>query len=112
MLESAYRNKRVVVTGAASGMGAAAAVKLLAAGATVIGADVAAIATPGVDARHLDLADAHSVDGFIAQLADESIDALFHCAGLPHTFGAAKVLTVNFVGARYFLDNQIGRAHV
>jgi len=104
MIDSGYEKKTVVVTGAASGIGAATASKLMAAGATVIGGDIAEISTAGVDGRRLDLADPDSVDRFVADLGDESIDALFHCAGLPQTHAASKVLTVNFVGARYFLE--------
>jgi NAD(P)-dependent dehydrogenase (short-subunit alcohol dehydrogenase family) len=85
-------------------MGNAVAKKLVAAGAKVIGADIATISCTGVSGKHLDLTNTDSIDGFIAELADESIDAVFHCAGLPQTFAAAKVLTVNFVGARHFLE--------
>jgi NAD(P)-dependent dehydrogenase (short-subunit alcohol dehydrogenase family) len=88
-------------------MGNAVARKLVAAGAKVIGADIAAINCTGVTGKHLDLADTDSIDGFIAELKDESIDAVFHCAGLPQTFAAARVLTVNFVGARHFLERLL-----
>mgnify|MGYP006126052573 CR=1 FL=1 len=107
MLSNGYKDKRIIVTGASSGMGNAVAQKLVAAGAQVIGADIADISTDGVIGKHLDLTDIATIDGFIAELDDASIDAVFHCAGLPQTFAAAKVLTVNFVGARYFLESLL-----
>lgn len=109
MIASGYQDKKVIVTGAASGMGNAVALKLVAAGAEVIGADIAPINSTGVAGKHLDLTDPGSVDAFIAELADESVDAVFHCAGLPQTFAADKVLTVNFVGARYFLESLLAK---
>jgi NAD(P)-dependent dehydrogenase (short-subunit alcohol dehydrogenase family) len=106
MFYSDYKDKVVVVTGAASGMGAATAEKLAEAGANIIGGDIAPMAGEGIDGRHLDLTDAKSIEVFIDGIADESVDALFHCAGLPQTFAADKVITVNFVGARHFLEGM------
>jgi len=107
MFYSDYKDKLAVVTGAASGMGAATAAKLVEAGATVIGGDIANITAEGIDGRQLDLTNEQSITAFIASLEDESIDAVFHCAGLPQTFAAHKVITVNFVGARCFLEGML-----
>jgi NAD(P)-dependent dehydrogenase (short-subunit alcohol dehydrogenase family) len=109
MFYSDYKDKVAVVTGAASGMGAATAAKLVEAGARVIGGDIAKISAEGIDGRHLDLTDEQSIVKFIAGLEDESVDALFHCAGLPQTFAASKVITVNFVGARCFLEGMLDK---
>ena len=109
MFYSDYKDKVAVVTGAASGMGAATVAKLIEAGATVIGGDIADISAAGVDGRHLDLTDEQSIVKFIASLEDESVDAVFHCAGLPQTFAASKVITVNFVGARCFLEGMLDK---
>lgn len=107
MFYSDYRDKIVVVTGAASGMGAATAAKLAEAGASIIGGDIAVIKGEGVDGRKLDLTDRQSIDSFVGGIEAESVDAIFHCAGLPQTFAADKVITVNFVGARHFLQGML-----
>lgn len=107
MFYSDYKDKLAVITGAASGMGAATAAKLAEAGARVIGADIADMSAPGIDGRHLDLTNEQSIEQFIAGLEDESVDALFHCAGLPQTFAASRVITVNFVGARCFMEGML-----
>lgn len=107
MFYSDYKEKVVVVTGAASGMGAATAAKLVEAGATVIGGDIADISVYGIDGRNLDLTDEQSILHFIDGFEDNSVDAIFHCAGLPQTFAAPKVITVNFVGARCLLDGLL-----
>lgn len=109
MFYSDYRDKLVVITGVSSGMGAATAAKLVEVGAKVIGGDIATIEAQGIDGRHLDLSDAASINKFVNSLEDESIDAVFHCAGLPQTFEAEKVITVNFVGARYFLESMLDK---
>jgi NAD(P)-dependent dehydrogenase (short-subunit alcohol dehydrogenase family) len=107
MFYSDYRDKVVVVTGAASGMGAATTAKLAEAGATIIGGDIAPINSAEIDGRHLDLTDEQSIKKFVDGIKDDSVNALFHCAGLPQTFAADKVITVNFVGARHFLESML-----
>lgn len=109
MFQSGYENSKVVVTGAASGMGRKVAELLVEAGANVIGADLKTIDVPGVDGRQLNLMDEASIDAFVKELGATQLDAVFHCAGLPQTFAAEDVVAVNFLGARHFLESVIGK---
>lgn len=96
--------RRIVVTGAAGGIGQALLAMLRADGDQVIAADLRA---PGGEARDfvtLDLRDDASIrDGVaqILQMTDGRLDALCNIAGLPpRDSGAEQVLTVNFLGTR------------
>lgn len=101
-----YADASVVVTGAASGMGAAAAQILVDLGARVTSLDIKP--TEVAVARHLevDLRDPRSIEGAASSI-DGPVDALFSCAGLPGPpFGELDTVLVNFVGARH-LAQQI-----
>jgi NAD(P)-dependent dehydrogenase (short-subunit alcohol dehydrogenase family) len=101
-----YTGRRVLVTGAASGMGEATARLLSARGAEVWALDVR---TPSVEvARYLstDLRDEAAVDATVARI-DEPIDAVFSCAGLAPTSPPLDVMTVNFVGARHLIEGLV-----
>ena len=104
-----YAGKRVVVTGAASGMGAATAQALVDLDAEVIGLDVAPIAVPTKTNVALDLRDKASIDSAVAAVGGP-VDALFSVAGLPGPpFSDLDTLLVNFVGARYLIESLIPR---
>ncbi len=91
---------RVLITGIANGIGAAAAQRLRAHGAEVAGIDVA-----DGDWRRLDLSDMAAIDGFEL---DGTFDALVNAAGLPPRGGQeAEVLTVNFLGLRRLTERLI-----
>lgn len=96
----------VVVTGAASGIGAQTAQLLKARGAATIGVDRSP--TPHTD-RHVrvDLSDPASIAQAVAEIGG-GIDALCNIAGLPPTRGAPAVLRVNFLGLRAFTEAMIG----
>jgi NAD(P)-dependent dehydrogenase (short-subunit alcohol dehydrogenase family) len=102
-----YKGKKVVVTGAASGMGAAVTKLLIELGAEVIGADIKPVNIEKVTSSEIDLLSTDSIDSFIAGLADKSIYGLFACAGLPQTFPALDVIKVNFLGNRYLMTNML-----
>jgi 3-oxoacyl-[acyl-carrier protein] reductase len=74
---------RVLITGAASGIGLATARAFLATGATVMGLD---IATPPADvaAIHVDLCDPASIAAAVAEAATQlgGIDVVVNCAGV------------------------------
>ncbi|MGQ0467411.1 MAG: SDR family oxidoreductase [Sporichthyaceae bacterium] len=79
---------RILVTGAASGIGAAVAEQLLTQGHDVI----------GIDRAECDLADPAAVDSLA--LAIGPVDGLANVAGVPGTADADLVLRVNFLAAR------------
>lgn len=88
---------RVLITGAASGIGAATARKLKARGDEVVALDITR--PKGVDRWiEVDMSDSASIDAALAQLTG-TFDCLISNAGLPPREGmAAKVLAVNFTG--------------
>ena len=77
-----YKGKKVVVTGAASGMGKAAAALLAELGAEVYALDWADASADGIKAYiHTDLSRKESIDGAFEQLP-ERIDSFFGIAGV------------------------------
>lgn len=104
-----YEGKNVVVTGAASGMGAAAAQLLVDLGARVYALDVASVSVPVESTIEVDLKDAAALDSAIEQLPGE-IHALFNCAGVPSPpFAAADTVLINFSGLRYLTEALLPR---
>lgn len=105
-----YDGKRVVITGAATGMGNETTRLLLDAGAEVIALDIAEVPLPGVTYIHADLGDPASVDAALAQLPDR-VDVLMNCAGIPGgtRFSAAQVMAVNVFGLRRLTEGLIPR---
>lgn len=96
-----YRGSTVVVTGAASGMGAAAAQILGDLGARVIALDIRPTELPVARSLEVDLRDPAAIDE-VAAAIDGPIDALFSCAGLPGPpFSELDTVLVNWVGARH-----------
>lgn len=104
-----YQGKTVVVSGAATGMGAAAARTLVDLGAEVHALDVKPIEAPVKQAIAVDLRDATSIDAAVAKLPAQ-VDRLFNCAGLPGPpFSALDTTLVNFVGLRHLTESVLLR---
>lgn len=99
-----YDGKRAVVVGGATGMGAAAAELLLAAGAEVVVMDFAEVTLPGVTSIHVNLAERDSIDAAIDECGGP-IDALLSCAGVAD--GTPDIEKINFVGHRHMIDRII-----
>ena len=91
-----FSGKRVVVTGAASGIGAATAALFGELGADVVGLDVAD--------GSVGLGSPEGIDAAVTVLAGTPIWALVNCAGVPQTAGGSTVMTVNFLGTRYLTE--------
>ena len=104
-----YQGKNVVVTGAASGMGEAAAQLLVDLGANVHTLDVAPVNVPVTKAIGVDLKDHGAIEAAIGELPP-TIRALFNCAGVPSPpFSATDTVLINFVGLRYLTDSLVSR---
>jgi len=98
-----YEGQRVVVTGAASGMGEAAATILTDLGAEVHGLDIKKGPAP-VEAFHLcDLSDPSQIDATVAEIGGP-VDSLFNCAGLPTTAPGQQIMLVNYLGHRHLTE--------
>ena len=100
--------KMIVVTGAASGIGAETAKTLKEQGAAVIGVD-RNVPKENVDQYiEADLADADSIVAAV-EAVPGGIDALCNIAGLPPTKDRVDVLKVNFLGLRHLTELMIGK---
>ncbi len=104
-----YQGEKVVITGAASGMGAAAAKLLTELGAEVYALDIAQVSVPVAKAIKVDMKDPASIDAALPELPDE-IYALFNCAGVPSPpFSPLDTVYINFCGLRYLTELLIPR---
>jgi NAD(P)-dependent dehydrogenase (short-subunit alcohol dehydrogenase family) len=99
-----YAGRHVVVTGAASGVGAATAQILIDLGARVTAIDINPTTVPVDQPLQADLRDPASIEAAAAAVKGP-VDGFFGCAGLPGPpFAALDVMLVNFVGARYLVE--------
>jgi NAD(P)-dependent dehydrogenase (short-subunit alcohol dehydrogenase family) len=106
-----YDGRRVVVTGCASGIGAALCGQLGELGAEVVGLDVRRPPpeVPLSDFVALDLADPESID-HAAHAVGGQVDSLFNVAGVSSGIGdPLKVVTINFLGTRMFTEAVLPR---
>jgi len=102
-----YEGKRAVVTGAASGMGAATAALLVEVGADVVALDVKPVELAGATSLVVDLKDRASIDATVASIG-APVDAVFSVAGLPGApFSDLDTVTVNFIGARHLIESLL-----
>lgn len=104
-----YAGKKIVITGCATGMGAAAAELLVSLGAELHALDIGQVRVGAKQVIETDMKDRRSIEAAIAKLPGE-IDALFNCAGVPHPpFSALDTMMINFVGLRHLTDRLIPR---
>ena len=96
-----YDGKRVLVVGAATGMGNATAQVVRDAGAEVIGMDFAEVSIPGVKSISVNLADQATIDAAVAECGGP-LHAVFSCAGVAD--GTPGIEKINFIGHRYLLN--------
>jgi len=104
-----YAGKHVLVVGAATGMGEAAAQQLKAQGARVSVMDVADINYEADAIIKVDLRDMASVDDAIGQL-DGSVDAVFVCAGVAD--GTPGIMVINFTSQRHLVEALIANGQL
>jgi len=102
-----YAGKKVVVTGAASGMGEATAQVLVDLGADVTAIDVNETKVGVQQSLEVDLRDKGAISAAVAEIKGP-IHALFNVAGLPGPpFPDLDVMLVNFVGARHLIESVV-----
>ena len=100
-----YEGTHAVVTGCASGMGAATAAILTELGATVTGLDVQDKADGVARFHQVDLKDKASIDAAVAAV-EGPVDSVFSVAGLPGPpFSDLDTVMVNFVGPRHLIES-------
>src|SRR5205085_7350759 len=99
-----YAGRSVVVTGAASGMGAATAQILVDLGAEVTALGVKPTSVPVKTGVEVDLRDPRGIDDAAAKIS-APVHSVFSCAGLPGPpFSELDTTLVNFVGARHLIE--------
>lgn len=101
-----YQGRRVVVTGAASGMGEATARLVGERGAEVHAIDLREPSVPVAGFHPTDLRDPAAIDAAVAAIGGR-VDALFNCAGLPQTFPPGDVMGVNLLGMRHLTERLL-----
>jgi NAD(P)-dependent dehydrogenase (short-subunit alcohol dehydrogenase family) len=99
-----YNGKRVVVVGAATGMGRAAAELAQDGGAEVVALDRAEFDLPGAKIIQIDLADKASIETAAAAVGGP-VHALFSCAGVAD--GTPGIERINFIGHRHFINQLL-----
>lgn len=104
-----YDGRHVVVTGCASGIGAALVGQLSELGAHVVGLDVRPPALDLNDFHRIDLSDPATIDTVVAKLGDR-VDALFNVAGVSSGIGdSLLVVKINFLGTRHLTEALVPR---
>ena len=105
-----FDGKRCVVTGAASGMGEAAAQALVELGGEVYGLDIKPTTVNGLaKSIEIDLKDSASIEGALDAVGGP-IHALCSVAGLPGApFSDIDTITVNYIGARHLIETAFNR---
>lgn len=101
-----FSGRTVVVTGAASGVGHAAAMLIRDLGGQVIALDWKPVEIPGVRHVPVDIGDRASVEQAARSLAGEQIDALCNIAAVSSGSGhdPAKIVAINFSGTRHLTE--------
>lgn len=100
--------RRIVVTGTASGIGAATAALLAERGAQVVGLDRRAPAHGIGRFVACDLADPASIDAAVAAI-EGPVHGLANVAGVPGSFDGETVMRVNLLGLRHLTEALLPR---
>ena len=100
--------KRIIVTGAASGIGQQSAKLMQERGAHIVGFDRNKPAAYVDEYIEVDFTEPASINNAVDNFGG-SADALCNIAGVPPTAPVVTVVTVNFIGLRYFTERIIGK---
>ena len=103
-----YDNKRVLVVGGATGMGAAAAKTAAELGAEVVVMDIAPVEYPIHQAVVVDLRDTASIDRAV-DLVGGPVHAVFAAAGVAD---GPDVMRVNFIGHRHLVERMLASGYL
>jgi len=99
-----YEGKRVVITGASSGMGEATARLVQQLGAQVVAIDMRPPPYDFAEYLEVDLRESVAIEEAVAAATHQRVHNLFYCAGLPgQKFPAVDVVTVNFIAQRHMI---------
>ena len=102
-----YSGRRCIVTGAASGMGEAAARILIELGAEVHAVDIRKPDLVGLASySETDLKDPAAIERTVKRIGSV-VNNLFNCAGLPNNFPPLDVMLVNFCGLRELTERVV-----
>ncbi len=102
-----YQGKRVVVTGAASGMGNATIRQLAVLGAEILALDVNQIEDGSWTSIQVDIGSRASIDSVI-EVIGRPVDCLFNVAGVAGGRGTEKLaMMVNFFGLRHLTERLL-----
>lgn len=99
-----FDNKRVLVVGGATGMGAAAAEVAQAAGAEVVVMDHAEVKLAGARAIKVNLAEKASIDAAVDECGGP-VHALLSCAGVADD--TPGIERINFIGHRHLINRLL-----
>ena len=105
-----FTDRVVVITGAASGIGAATTGLLLEHGAEVHAVDVVPVSRSVAGAHIADLGDREAID-LAVQGLPARVDVLLNCAGIPNggRFSPEQVMRVNWLGLRHLTEALVPR---
>lgn len=101
-------DKKIVVTGSSSGIGAETAKLLQSLGSQVIGMDLVESIDNVDQFYQVDFSRPESIEHAVQQLP-AGIDAICNIAGVPPTKSRELVLKVNFLGLRHFTELMIDK---
>src|SRR5271167_4798223 len=103
-----YDDKRVLVVGGATGMGAAAAKMAKELGAEVVVLDYAPVSYQVDRALTVDLRDPASIDGAIDEVGGP-VNAIFSAAGVAD---GPDLMRINFIGHRHLIERMLDNDHL
>jgi NAD(P)-dependent dehydrogenase (short-subunit alcohol dehydrogenase family) len=101
-----YEGRRVLLTGSASGVGAATLAMLAEAGAEIHALDLKPTGGPVASFTETNMGDPAAIDAAVAKIGGP-IHGLFNVAGIPGTRGMRDVMKVNLLGLRHLTEQVI-----
>ena len=104
-------SKRILLTGASTGIGNATLQRLVAAGHEVVNLDIKDAPDGAAEHHHCDVSDPASIESVVAGL-DGTFDGLGNIAGVAGSMGAELVLRVNVYGLRHITETLLAAGKI